>query len=169
MIIMTRPLGRYLLIALFGVAAHASAATLYSFEQLQATSQPQPPPAAIRTALAESEAAKLRDCQQQLGASDEQMASYFTAVKVDLGGATPPALLVLPTKYCYAFIGARAISFWLFLNAPAQPPKLVMSGRREALQVLDSSSHGLPDLAVFYGSKSIQYQYDGERYTSTSE
>lgn len=164
---MTRPLGRCLLIALFGVTADASAATLYSFEQLQAA--PQPLPRAIREILAESEAARLRDCQQQLGASDEQMASYFTAVKVDLGGAAPAALLALPTQYCYAFIGARAISFWLFLNAPAQPPKLVMSGRREALQVLDSSSLGLPDLAVFYGSKSIQYRYDGERYTSTSE
>jgi hypothetical protein len=156
-----------LLLALCCVSAPASAATLYPFEQLQ--TQPQPVPASIKALLTNSEAEKLRDCRQQLGASDAQMADYFTASPVDLGNGHAPAVLVLPTRYCYSFIGAHAISFWLFAGGPAHPPKLLLSGRRDALQVLDHSSNSLPDLALFYGAKSIVYQYDGEMYSSPSE
>jgi hypothetical protein len=152
--------------ALLSFAASASASSLYSFEELEATAHPLP--AAIEAELDKSQAAKLQDCQRQLGASDEQMRHYFTAVPVGVGGGkTPSLLLVLPTRYCYAFIGSHAISFWVFVDAAA--PKLVLTGRRDALEILDSQSHGLPDLAGYYGTKSIRYEYDGEQYVSPDE
>jgi len=144
----------------------AVAGTTYSFEEL--AGQRHKVPAVVDAMLRNSVTGALEDCQKQLGFGKKQMESYFTSKAVELPGSTVDALLVVPTQYCYAFFGAHAVAFWLFLIEPSGP-RLVLASTQDALEVKNEGANGLPNVSTYYGTSETKYQYNGQQYVSQPE
>lgn len=144
----------------------ASAATSYRFDEL--SQQRQPVPADVNAVIKGLASEDIEDCQEQLGLTAQQMQSYFTAHPVNLPGSKAQAVLVLPTQYCYAFFGAHAMSFWLFLVEPSGL-RLVLSNRQDALEVKGTTRNGLPEISTYYGASETKYRFDGEQYVALPE
>ena len=119
-------------------------------------------PSDVKATLRSLAAEAITDCQRQLGSTIEQTDDYFTAVPIELAPHRSNAVLVLPTLDCYAFHGAHAIKFWVFLLTPV--PSLVLSGAQDAMEVQKSSSNGLLDIITYYGTETTEYRYDGKTY-----
>jgi hypothetical protein len=151
------------IIVLF-VSAPIQAAQNYVFETL--VEQAQPLPSNILKVLRESEAESWKDCRRQLDLSNDDMARYFTAIPISL--SRKKGTLVLPTKYCYAFFGAHAVSFWVFLTDGTEP-KLVLSGRQDGLRVLDTEVQGLAIVETYYGTTTTQFLYNGNSYVEVKK
>jgi hypothetical protein len=138
------------------------AAQDYVFETL--TASVHPVPSDISIFLLSSEAEAVKDCQRQLKLTNKEMANYFTAVSIRL--SKKKGTLVLPTKYCYAFFGAHAVSFWIFITDDPTP-RLILSGRQDGLRISDDEANGLPIIETFYGATSTRFIYNGDRYTES--
>jgi hypothetical protein len=149
------------LLFLLTVTMPVSAAKLYAFETL--SEKVRPVQVDIRKALLATEAEEFQDCQRQIGFTNSQMEDYFTAIGIGLNAGKGQGLLVLPTKYCDAFFGAHAIAFWVFLTGPNNP-RLVLTGRQDALEVSDSTVNGLANLTSYYGGTATHFVYNGKHY-----
>lgn len=123
-----------------------------------------PPP--LQRAMARLESKRLRDTAETHQLSERALATYFSAIPVDLGRRPSLTYLVYPSQYSTHFFGAHAISFWLLEQRPDGSLHLLLSYADDRLRILPERTHGLSDLYSFYGTTRTTHRFDGKVYQS---
>jgi hypothetical protein len=153
---------KVMLVAAF-IASRAIAAN-YTFESLVADAAQHVAPAEVKQAMARIEGKRLRVSVDVHQFSNRTLASYFSAVPLDLGDKTQVTYLVFPSRYSTAFFGAHAISYWLLQRRADGSFKLLFSGGDDRIEILPERSHGLFDINSFYGDSISHLRFDGNVY-----
>jgi hypothetical protein len=151
-----------LLLALF--FASQTLAVTYWFEPLVEESAKYVAPATIQRAMAQIEKKRLRESADVHGFSDAVVATYFSAIRVDLGDKARITYLVFPSRYGASFFGAHAISYWLLEKKPDGSVKLLFSGSSDRIDVLSTRSHDFCDIGSYYGDEVDLLRFDGDVY-----
>jgi|SRR5581483_2170199 len=146
------------------VFASKSLAATYWLEPLVEESATHIAPTPIQRFMAQIEMKRLRECAEAHGFSESVLATYFSAIRIDLGDNAKLTYLVFPSRFGTAFFGAHAISYWLLEQRSDGSLKLLFSGGDDGIKVLSGRSNGLYDIGPFYGKEIGHLRFDGDVY-----
>jgi hypothetical protein len=146
------------------IAASRAFGSSFPLERLVEKAAQHIAPAEIQQAMARIESTRLRESAEVHQFSDRTLASYFSAVPIDLGDRRAVAYLVFPSRYSTAFFGAHAISYWLLERRSDGSFRVLLSGADDRIEILPQRSHGRFDINSFYGDSVSRLRFDGNVY-----
>jgi len=90
---------------------------------------------------------------------------FFAATPLQLGPKETSQFLVFPATYCPGYFGAHSIPFWVMERLPDGTYRELFGGAADAVEVLDTRSHGYLDLATKYGyDRPVSLYFNGRDY-----
>jgi hypothetical protein len=150
--------------ALDDVATIAS----YSLEELTDAAANYKAPSEIQKAMRAFVRQDLDECSEEIGLTEKQQNSYFSARKIRIGNVTDD-YLVFPSTRCASFYGAHAIAYWIIGKRRNKGFTLLYSGRNDGFDVLKTTTKGLHDIRSSYGWSFTILKYNGTVYKKVSE
>jgi len=157
----------FLVLAFLPLSVHAG--EQFWLERLSQNATAHRAPPALQREMAGTEHKDVKDCQEQLGYTDERMANYFAAVRFRVADDSRPVFLVFPSGYCFAFFGAHSVEFWIVAQNRNGTFKKLLTARQDGVEILPSKRHGMHDLRSHYNNETRVYRFDGIIYAESVE
>lgn len=158
---MMKKIAPLIVLSLWITVSHAQ---VYGLEELNDSSSHYMASKDLQRFLQKSIRHDLDACATECHLTPKQRSSYFAAVPISIDNHNKKAFLVFPSQYCSAFFGAHAIAYWIIAEGTPNNYRFLYEGKSDAIELLDTYSHGKKDLRSHYGSSYIVLRFNGKKY-----
>ncbi len=90
--------------------------------------------------------------------------NYFAAVSLPLAADTAENYLVFPSEPCVEFFGTHAVAFWVVGKGPRGNYQVLLTGKQDGVEVLQTMTLGLRDLRTHYNNEVETFRFNGSAY-----
>ncbi len=138
----------------------------YWLEQLVDRPLKQPAPRSISDSILAEMKTEI-DAYRKDGDWNGSMDHLIAVIPIDLKHDGITDYLAIPAHFIPAFHGAHSVQFWIFAGQADGGFRLMFSGREDAVQLCETSTHGYRDVIGIYHTiedEKTLWRYDGTSY-----